>query len=511
MVATPPIAEAFRKLQAGDAAGALAIARRVASEQPSNARARLAAGIALRIAARLDEAAIELEAAQRLDPADHAPAYEMGIVRQLQGRHGEAIEQFERCARLRPDFYAAHFSLGAARMDVGEWSRAADAFRAVLAARPGQPDAMVHLALALARGGGHREAEQAFVHALAANPHHAPTLRIFGQYSASRGNFRRAASLFGEALRADPADEALPMFAAQCELLLGRFEPAWEAYAGREARRRFQAQASARGAPYRVPRMEEVSGREITVVGEQGLGDVLFFLRWAPRLKASGARLAFSGDARLRSLLERTGVFERFADSPPEGAAVLAGDLPSMLAGENPLATSSLGIPPLPDRVERWRAVLEAAGPRPWIGVMWRAGTGRDVVRFALSKAVPVDLLFAALAPLGGTALSLQRSPGVGELGAASGAFRRPVHDLARANDDLEDALALVSLLDRHVTVSNTNVHLAAAAGASADVLVPYPPEWRWRLEGASPWFPGFGVHRQRPDGDWGEALGGIR
>jgi hypothetical protein len=50
-------------------------------------------------------------------------------------------------------------------------------------------------------------------------------------------------------------------------------------------------------------------------------------------------------------------------------------------------------------------------------------------------------------------------------------------------------------------------MHLAAAAGATADVLVPFPPEWRWGVAGESPWFPGFRVFRQRPDGDWSRAL----
>jgi hypothetical protein len=39
-------------------------------------------------------------------------------------------------------------------------------------------------------------------------------------------------------------------------------------------------------------------------------------------------------------------------------------------------------------------------------------------------------------------------------------------------------------------------------------VLVPYPGEWRWAGTGdRSPWFPGFGVYRQRADGDWDGAL----
>ena len=75
-------------------------------------------------------------------------------------------------------------------------------------------------------------------------------------------------------------------------------------------------------------------------------------------------------------------------------------------------------------------------------------------------------------------------------------------------NDDLEQMLALLSLIDEYVGVSNTNMHLRAAVGKTARVLVPSPPEWRWMAEGReSPWFPGFSVYRQGYEGDWTQAL----
>jgi hypothetical protein len=84
------------------------------------------------------------------------------------------------------------------------------------------------------------------------------------------------------------------------------------------------------------------------------------------------------------------------------------------------------------------------------------------------------------------------------------------VHDLSREAGDVEDALAVVALADRHVAVSSTNMHLAALAGRTAEVLVPFPPEWRSRPEGDSPWFPGFAILRQEPGGDWRPALARI-
>ena len=515
MAAPNAIAEAFRLLQAGDARAALEASRRVAEAEPGNARARLAQGIALRMLGHHGEALEALQEAARRDPADPACAYEAGVVHQLDGRLADAVAHFDRAHRLRPGFVAAPFAAALARAQMGLWDEAIAGFRAVLAARPRQPEAMLNLAHALQRSGRHGEADAAYVQALAANPHHFATLKAFGQYSAARGNFRRAASLFADAARTAPEDEAMPLFLAQVELLLGRWGAAWTAYAKREPRRRFASALAARGG-YRLPPLRELSGRDVTLVGEQGLGDAVFFLRWAPRLRAEGARLRFAGHPRLHPLLARSGLFEGFDeafDPAVDGARIplLVGDLPSIFPGEDPLAVPSLRVDPDPAALARWRDALAAAGPRPWTGVTWRAGTPSSVVAHALYKSVPPQELMASLAAAPGTVVALQRGLAAGEIEAASRARGAPVADFSRGSEALEDALALVSLIDRHVGVSNTNMHLAALAGATAEVLEPFPPEWRWRLEGESPWFPGFRVHRATIEGGWAPALAAVQ
>jgi hypothetical protein len=78
------------------------------------------------------------------------------------------------------------------------------------------------------------------------------------------------------------------------------------------------------------------------------------------------------------------------------------------------------------------------------------------------------------------------------------------VHDLSAANDDLEDMLALLSLVDEYVGMSNANAHLRAGLGRTMQVLVPNPPEWRWGISGErSPWFRSMRIHRPSPD--WGQ------
>jgi len=256
---------------------------------------------------------------------------------------------------------------------------------------------------------------------------------------------------------------------------------------------------------------DDLAGRHVLVLPDQGLGDELFFLRFIPALQARGARVTYRPDARLRDMLERARLLDRLI-APGEAAGdtdecVSVGDLPFLLGmkdGDTP--PPSIGLAADAARIQRLGAWLATLGPAPYIGLTWRAGT-RGVDRL-LAKEVPLDGLARAVAPLAGTVLSLQRDPLAGETAKLAAHLNRPVHDLSALNGDLEDMLALVGLLDHQIGVSNTNLHLRAATGGRAHVLVPSPPEFRWMASGAqSPWFPGWPVYRQAVDGDWDEAF----
>ena len=148
------------------------------------------------------------------------------------------------------------------------------------------------------------------------------------------------------------------------------------------------------------------------------------------------------------------------------------------------------------------QAKLRVLGSPPYLGVTWRGGTWKK--RNSLYKECPLALLAQALKGNHTTVLILQRLPRDGEIQTFCQLLGRPVHDLSALNEDLEAMLALLFLIDEYVGVSNTNMHLRAAVGKTARVLVPSPPEWRWMAEGReSPWFPGFSVYRQGYDGSW--------
>jgi hypothetical protein len=170
-----------------------------------------------------------------------------------------------------------------------------------------------------------------------------------------------------------------------------------------------------------------------------------------------------------------------------------------------------LKLSPLPERVAAIRARLAACGPPPYTALTWRAGVAAGARIYSLTKDIPLDDFARVAAAAPGTLVAVQRNPEAGEVARLSNLAGRPVHDFSDTNADLEDALALMACLDDYVGVSNTNIHLLAGAGGHARMLVPSPPEWRWLAQGEeSPWFGGFPVFRQQPDGKWEGALATI-
>jgi hypothetical protein len=128
-----------------------------------------------------------------------------------------------------------------------------------------------------------------------------------------------------------------------------------------------------------------------------------------------------------------------------------------------------------------------------------------------LQKEIDLVALAAALRGCRGTVLILQRLPREGDVAGFRQALGRVAHDLSSLNDELVDMAALLFLMDEYVAVSNTNVHIRAAVGKAARVLVPFPPEFRWMHVGDhSPWFPSSSVYRQSENRGWQRALDAL-
>jgi tetratricopeptide (TPR) repeat protein len=351
-----------------------------------------------------------------------------------------------------------------------------------------------------------------------------PAFRIAeGWVAAWRGDDEGSLQKFRYAAEIAPKDDKLHYEAVLSEAMglfkLQRWQEGWARYRGRLDREVLR-EIYPRLAPEPAAIAAAAAPLRIRVHIEQGLGDELFFLRFAPLVRARGHRLFYRTHPKLIALLEPQALLDGIGDkdeADPQECDV------ELQTSDLALACGAGLAPPLPLAAEavRQRTMAErlrAFGPPPYVGVTWRGGLVSDEqLRFpdipVWVKRAPVEELGRLLRPMKATVVILQRRPDPQDLAQFRAALGRDALDASDTNDDLRDALALLSLLDEYIGVSNTNMHLLAGlTGKRARVLLQMPPEWRWGKAGdESPWFPGFNLYRQDTGKSWDAALDRLK
>jgi Tfp pilus assembly protein PilF len=508
------VEHAMSTLRSGDLQGADELFSRVVAMNPGDAGSwNVLALIALQTA-RPELALERARRAHELD-RDH-PDYlnTMGLALGERGDLSTAEAVFRRALKSRPDSAELHYNHGRALYRQGRLPQALAAYRRAAAIDPRHPGALNNEAGALFELGKVAEARALLERAVAVDPADELALDNLAMVIFKTQGPHAVCTMFRGHLDRHPHLQHARLSYATALLAAGEFAEGWHQYR-RSARMR---DASDVDAIERLP--DDLGGRRVLVRTEQGLGDVLFFLRFVGRLRERGARVTLESPAKLLAVLSGLEGFERviptIGPGRPRGYDLVLhlGDLPDLVGGDP--AGAHIPIEPDGANIAEVRRVLTAAGPAPYVALTWRAGTVERegfmrAAGLSLFKEVPLADITRALSGVNATVVVVQRGPAAHESELLRRALGRPVCDMSRLNDDLPRMVALLRLVDEYVGVSNTNMHIREAVGKTARVLLPYPAEWRWMFEGQSPWFPGFAVYRQSPGNDWSDALRRLR
>jgi hypothetical protein len=83
--------------------------------------------------------------------------------------------------------------------------------------------------------------------------------------------------------------------------------------------------------------------------------------------------------------------------------------------------------------------------------------------------------------------------------------------DLSPRLTDFAKTTEALDQLDLLIPLDTLVVHLASAINHPAWVLIPYAPDWRWRLDGHnSSWYLSLLLWRQPESGHWVTVLGKV-
>jgi tetratricopeptide (TPR) repeat protein len=547
--ANPASAEAWANL--GLALGALerhdeAVASfdKALAIKPDFAEVLCSRAIALGRLGRHDQALAGFERALAVRPGYVEALYNRGVTLGILGRHVDAVESYDRALARDPTHARALNNRGVALGELDRNEEAIASFERALAIRPGFTEALLNRGLTLADLGLHEEAIADYDRALTIDPDNAQALFNRGTSLTSRNRPADAIASFDQALavRPDWADalsnrgvalvnlnrqaEAIAAFQrataiepghpdANCNeslawLRLGDFRRGWAKYESRWASRDLASQSRAFARPLWLGE-ETLQGKTILLHAEQGLGDTVQFVRYAPLVAGLGAQVVLEAQPALVALLSGIGGISRIVGKgePLPEFDVHCPLLSLPLALKTDLDSIPAAVPYLaaPDvRVTTWRDRL---GPRasPRVGIAW---AGSRTNRNDHNRSIALGPLASSLQIPGVELVSIQK-----EVSEADRELLRANPHIRHVGDELEDfgdTAAVMSQLDLVISVDTSVAHLAGAMALPLWLLVPFAPDFRWLLDREdSPWYPTARLFRQSRIGDWDGVLARIR
>lgn len=430
--------------------------------------------IALHRAGKLAEARSVYAAHLAAKPDDAGMWSNYGALLRSEGRNDLALLAQERAVALNPAGMAQLGNLANALSDLGHYERALELRREVLRRAPADLSQKAMIGKALRALGRYAEGIAWLEQGVADHPEETE-LRI--QLSLTQ----LAAGRYAEGFR--------------------NFEVRWQTG---ELKPRTMTRPQWAG--------DDLTGRTILVMPEQGFGDAVTFARFLPVLRRfNPVRVLLYCEKPLLRLFQGVAGVDWIG---PEMPAVAEYDVwTNMMDLPTRHFADDSGIPPpvelhVPeDSRDRARAITAPFADAFKVGVVWCGSvTYRGNAFRSFSHAE-----FHRLLDLRGVQLfSLYKGPELAAFHADGTAGF--IVDAAGTDRDLADCAGMMTEMDLIVTSDTVTAHLAGSLGRPVWTLLHWDAFWLWQLDRErTPWYPSMQLIRQDRPRDWAGVMARVR
>jgi tetratricopeptide (TPR) repeat protein len=493
---------AQRAHESGEAAKAERLYNALLGQEPGNFDALYGLGLLHYQGGHLDTALVLLQTALRGDRTRADGFASLGLVFHCRGRFNEALVSYDEGLSLCPGNVELLNRRGVALLELRRPLEALDDFARVLAENPDHLDALGNYGNALIKLNRPEQALAVYDRALVLAPENAQLLTNRAVALRRLDRPQEALMSASRALVAEPGFAQARFVESVARLTLGDFAAGWCGY---EARWKVGLLASQRR-NFTAPLWrgdESLVDKTILLHAEQGSGDTIQFVRYAPLVAQRGAKKVVLEVQRelvplLADIVGADLVIARGAPLPDFDLHCPLLSLPLAFATDQ--ATIPAEIPylaPPEQRIAAWRDRLPQG--RPLIGLTWSGGVWHDN---DLNRSMTLATLAPLLDVAGIAFVSLQH-----EVRACDLPVLQESPNLFRFETrfgDFADTAAAISLLDAVISVDTAVAHLAGALGKPLLLVLPYAADYRWLRERQdSPWYPTAKLYRQSKFGDW--------
>jgi tetratricopeptide (TPR) repeat protein len=493
--------QALALFRGGRLAEAKRIARRILADQPKHGQALHLLGLALSQQGNHTEALRYIDAAMQIEGQSSSIYNSRGNVFAALHRYDEAVANYDKAIALKSDLAEPFCNRGGALQELKRFDEALASYDQAIALKPDSAEAFCNRGLALHELNRFDEALASYDKAIALTPDYAEAFCSRGATLQALKRLDEALASYDKAIALNPHYADAYMNRALIRLLMGRYHEGWP-----DNEWRWKVKDCASNRPnIKTPTWqgENLSGRHILVFSEQGLGDVIQFVRFLPLLAERKCKVTLLAPAKLISLLrlssDQIEIISELGNVESIDFQVPLMSLPH--AFDTRLETIPSKTPYLvapPERVKVWEEWLPKSHALR-VGVGW---AGNPIFSTDTSRSIGLPRLLPLLSVPGVQFISLQK-----DLRSGDEELLRQHPQVIHVGDRLKDfgeTAAIMSLLDLVISSDTAPVHLAGALGRPVWVLLRHVPDWRWLLDrDDSPWYPSARLFRQPVAGDW--------
>ena len=523
---------AIRSWRKGDIVKAGQWALKATEADAENSKAFHVLAMALERMGHLHKALVTYERAFHLDPEDPELLINLGLTAWNLKLTEGAAKMFRLYISACPDSPLGYNNLGSVQCDLGEPDTAIETLRAAIYRMPHEAILWNSLATVLAEEGRADESLVFYNESARLAPDFARAYHNLGYAYQHLGKLEDALANYNLALERviDPSERMETRHSRSiCLIGAGQLEDGFQEYEIRNNQRFRSYFHHIIDAP--VWTGEDLAGRKLLLVGEQGLGDEFMFANILPDVQEAvgeTGKLQICVDPRLVTLFQRSfpkaevGTYDDRTLVDADGNKALR--LVPFASKENkPEMCAPMGsalqyyrkslsdfrhevfLTPDAARVAEFKARLDAMGPEKKVGLCWRSMMlGAKRAKYFS----PIDAWGPILQTPGVTFINLQYGDCAAEIARAEEKFGITIHQMEGLDlkDDIDGSAALCAALDLVLSAPTAAAATAASVGAPVWFLTA-GRTWPQLGTDEYPWYANTKVLSPQKFGDWSSLM----
>ncbi len=481
---------------------------------------------------QLSKALAMYERAHQLDPTDPDLYMNLSLVAWKLGQL-EAAEQFIRLfIQMRPTHHSGYNNLGGILRDQGRYQEAIETIRNAIYQIPNNEELWNTMGTIAMEDGNYTDARTFYEEAIRLRPKYARALHNIAYAVHHTGPLDEALRFYNLSLKyaKNPNDIIETKHSRSlCLLGMGKLAEGWPEWDVR-------LDPTFRGSilyAIDAPRWqgEDLNGKCLLAIGEQGLGDEIMFANAYRELIGDlgpDGHLIIACDARLAPLFQRAlpkaeiisyanrqhngktarWIPEPFETRKPDFYAPCGATLEYKRSDIQAFPTDQSLFKADPDRIAHWKERLASLGDGPYVGICWRSlimNAKRSKYFSPMDHWAPVfkneDIKF----------INLQYGDCDDDIAYVRDKFGVTIHDFDEIDlkNDLDDNAALCNALDLVLSAPTAAGALAGASGAQVWLLA-IGDVWPMLGTDHFPFFPNNRVLKPDTYADWGNLMSKV-